>query len=269
MPELEDIRYSRQECIIAVRDYYSFLTKLYLDESEVIEPPEGGWPTITTDTMRDLGKTDEVISLLRHLPYIRARNEAQGAAWCTFADWQDIGHDLSTGRAQAEAIRVCSEDPGYYEDVPAHVIGLTHGGRGNPIFFLDTELGIVYWFECPGEIRHNSSQEPVDDDPYDYAAENEAEWRAEGQAWPVAAFFQVLKDQFRELNFVPVNSREVKDVYATYGGSSAGMIPLLQDVYRQHGWPNLDEYRKQECLQAVQSTIDGLEDRDAESTEDD
>jgi len=48
---------------------------MYLRESDVIEPPEGGWPNITTDSLQDLGKTDEVISLLRHLPYIRAPRE--------------------------------------------------------------------------------------------------------------------------------------------------------------------------------------------------
>lgn len=34
--------------------------RLYLDESDVEEPPKGGWPNITADTMHGLGKTDGV-----------------------------------------------------------------------------------------------------------------------------------------------------------------------------------------------------------------
>ncbi len=30
-----------------------------------------------------------------------------------------------------------------------------------------------------------------------------------------------------------------------------GMMDALQAIYRQHGWPDLDAYRKEECLEAV------------------
>jgi len=44
MPELSDIAYSRDATIAAFRDYYQFLTKMYLKESDVIEPPEDAGP---------------------------------------------------------------------------------------------------------------------------------------------------------------------------------------------------------------------------------
>lgn len=31
MPGLEDVTYNREECIAAIRHYYHFLTKLYLE----------------------------------------------------------------------------------------------------------------------------------------------------------------------------------------------------------------------------------------------
>jgi hypothetical protein len=42
MPSLSEISYSRDNFIAAVRDYYTFLVKMYLDESQITEPPEGG-----------------------------------------------------------------------------------------------------------------------------------------------------------------------------------------------------------------------------------
>jgi hypothetical protein len=144
-------------------------------------------------------------------------------------------------------MKILSEDP--YEFIPPHVVGLTTGRRDNPVFLLDTELRIVHWPECPGEIRYNPSREPVGDDPYDYAPENEAKWRADAPAWAIADFFEVLKNEFRELHSVPISSRLVLDVYATLSFGTDGMITTLQDIYQEHDWPR--RYRKRECLEAV------------------
>ncbi|KAL7629536.1 hypothetical protein AAE478_001057 [Parahypoxylon ruwenzoriense] len=272
MPQLSNIHYSRDVCVTAVRDYYRFLTKMYLKKSDVIEPPPGGWPTITSDCVKDLGKTDKVGALLRHLPYIRApsddRDKAHGAPWCYFADWQSHCRSVSLGRTNGEDMRLVSQSASLYEKVPPHVIGLTSGGRDNPVFLLDTELGIVHWHECPGEIRYNPSREPVEDDPYDYAPDNEADWRADAPAWAVPDFFEVLKDQFRALHFIPISSRSVLDVYAILGRSTNGMIPMLQDIYRQHGWPEIERYHKRECLEAVQSALEERYPNSADRRED-
>jgi hypothetical protein len=31
---------------------------------------------------------------------------------------------------------------------------------------------------------------------------------------------------------------------------------MLQGIYREHGWPNLDVYDKKECLKAVQKALE-------------
>lgn len=64
------VGYDRDTTVAVVRDYYYFLAMMYLDEDRIMEPPPGGWPHITPDSMRALGKTDEVVDMLRHLPYI-------------------------------------------------------------------------------------------------------------------------------------------------------------------------------------------------------
>lgn len=90
MPKVENITYSREGCIAAFRSYFDFLTKMYLDESYIIEPPPGGWPSISKESMQALGKTDEASALLRHLPYIRDAEddslEAQAVPYGKFAD---------------------------------------------------------------------------------------------------------------------------------------------------------------------------------------
>ncbi|KAH8763891.1 hypothetical protein BGZ57DRAFT_712564, partial [Hyaloscypha finlandica] len=89
MVELSDINYSRENCITAVRDFYHLLTQLYMKEWDLIEPPEGGWPSITAETMKGL---DKLVALLRNLPYIRhhsdPRYQAEGVPGMEFADWQ-------------------------------------------------------------------------------------------------------------------------------------------------------------------------------------
>lgn len=96
MVHLNEISYSRDAVVAAVRDYYHFLATMYMDESEIIEPPKGGWPSITSNTWDDFDKTNEVVSLLRCLPYIRDGGPIaiDGAPGCKFADWQALAHDV-------------------------------------------------------------------------------------------------------------------------------------------------------------------------------
>ncbi|RYP53139.1 hypothetical protein DL768_001813 [Monosporascus sp. mg162] len=256
MPNLEEITYSRDATVDAVRDYYDFLTKMYLEESYILEPPAGGWSTIRP-YLECMGKTDEVLSLLCRLPYIRERNNADSvhcAPWCYFADWQDLGRVASVRHLNGETLRLYSERAEIIDDVPPHVVGLTCGGRRNPVILLDTKLGIVHWYECPSEIIHAPAREPLQDDPYDYAPENEAVWMAECGTWAIPDFFEVLKDEFRKLHFIPTSSKSVVDIYTVFPGSRED-IPVMQDIFREHGWPDLQRYRKSECLKALQERL--------------
>jgi hypothetical protein len=252
---MEGITYSRDACIAAIRDYYHFLASFYLDESFIIEPPADGWPSITMNIFHDLGKTVEVIALLCHLPYIHRAtdyNDTQAAPSCLFADWQADGQHLINGQATVDELRVMSEPPVCSEDMPAHFIGLTSGGRSNPSFLLDVKQGVVYWYECGDEEKSEAARKQAHGvDPYDYAPKNEAEWRPDSACWTVEDFFEALKDLFRKLVFIPTGLREVIDVYSQ-GGSYEDKRSLLQRSYREHGWPDLDHYNKRACLAVVQ-----------------
>lgn len=50
-----------------------------MNEDDIAVPPESGWPDM--ENIRELNKTDEVINLLRHIPYTRPssiESEVQG-----------------------------------------------------------------------------------------------------------------------------------------------------------------------------------------------
>ena len=251
MPELSEITYSRDDTVAAVRDYYQFLTKLYLDPSYIITPPPSGWPSITTQHSI-LDKCDEVIDLLRHLPYIKTTLndtiDAEATPECTFADY----HSIFTRCSDRKTITIGTEDPAISEFVPKHVIGLTCGGSSNPRFLLDVKLGTVLWYRCPEIVREGLMRETVEDDPYEYCeGSEEAEWRGEGETWAIADFFEELKGQYRRLAFVPLSSRKVVRGYKNGPPGYEDMLEGVRGVYRRFGWPDEERYDKRECLRAV------------------
>lgn len=90
MSELSEIIYTQEATVAAVRGYCAFLSEMYLKESFVLVPPKDGWPFIIVEDMRALCKTDKVISLLRHLPYISSADEhkhPEAVPKCIFANW--------------------------------------------------------------------------------------------------------------------------------------------------------------------------------------
>jgi hypothetical protein len=228
---------------------------MYLDEASVEWPPEGGWPTINADAFGSLDKSDRVISLLRQLPYLRDLDLPEwerptGVPRANFCNWKDYAkRDESEDPAQEHGLKMLTEGPVSEASTPS-IIGLMQGGRDCPLVVLDTQYGIVYWPDCDDEIRHETRQEQVEDDPDVWESDDEADWRGDAPAWTVTDFFVMLREQFLELRFLPINSRQV---IGSYGGE---METMLQEIYREHGWPNLERYRKEECIQAVEQAME-------------
>jgi hypothetical protein len=253
MPKLAEVTYSHRECIDSFRSYYKFLTTMYLSEAEIQEPPKGGWTGL--EILKDgLDKTEEVILLLRSLPYIRRPvdgTDVQAAPYCYFADWHDGARSVAQDKSNFETLKILSED--YYEYVPPDVIGLTIGGRNNPVLLLDTKLGIIHWTDCPTSIKYDRADNCISHDFYEEGPENEAEWREDSPAWSIPDFFNLLKDQFRSLRAIPITPREVVDVHSEH---PEGMLPMIQKIYLDHGWPdNLESYDKQKCLEDIQKAL--------------
>ncbi|OAQ75719.1 hypothetical protein VFPBJ_09692 [Purpureocillium lilacinum] len=143
MPWLRDVKYSQGECIALIHDYYNFLIKMYADESAFIWPPPDGWPTITAASLRGLGKSNDVIELLRHIPYRRVNTEIQSAPYSTFLDWTWVG---KCGVQQGdEDWKVDAEGIANYQNVPSTVVGLTEDSELKRYLGLAAHLAGAEW----------------------------------------------------------------------------------------------------------------------------
>lgn len=275
MPELSDIEYSRDECVQAVRDYFQFLTQMYLDESDFVYPPadddSDGWPSITQDNLSGVDKNNTVLDLLRHLPYVCQRSTVGGSdtvkvvPFTTFTDWAEGATGIANGDDDGESLKLQTEGATLSDIVPSHVVGLTGGPRDSDVFLVDTDLGIVLWYECPGEIVTASrtspllpsSVRPVSDDAYDYEEDEEqAEWRGDSTAWSIPDFFAMLTDQFRTLEFVPLTKTTVWVTHPYFHAKHRdAVVPKVREIYRKHHWPDLTRYDKAACQTEIKTFL--------------
>lgn len=299
MPELEDVTYSRTATIAVVSDYYRFLSAMYMKDPYVLHPPPEGWPSIINtdaDTLQKLGKSEEVLALLAHLPYIYCPDnwddDAEAASGCVFADWGE--HFLRLTKPE----ELFSGDSDRLPIQAPNVLSLTSGDPVNPVMILDTRLGIIHWEDCPEKIEqsqeyhstsvsYDSEYDPddaggdsdeeeneenggdsdeksngdeeeneSDEDEETIRRQQESDWRHSAPAWAIPDFFEILKDQFRTLHWIPISAHTVRSVPMFSGPGTEGIVPMLQDIYRQHGWPDLASYRKAECLEAVRKALE-------------
>jgi hypothetical protein len=244
MPDLDEITCSRPAAIAAVTDFYEFLTRMYMKESQIVTPPASGWPCIVDadpQILQPLGKSDEVLSLLAHLPYIRSpgnwHDDAEAAPGCVFADWPSLITDINNKRSDAGSVRIITEGASFAELAPPHTIGFTCGSRENPVMVLDTKLGIMHWEECPPDIENNQEyfEQTADYEADSDVDDDEAACRESAPAWAIADFFDILKAQYKTLRWIPISHHTVRASEGMSNVTEQGMASMLQDIYRQHG----------------------------------
>jgi hypothetical protein len=123
---------------------------MYLDESEIFEPPEHGWDTINPKGWPNLDKTEEVIQLLHHLPYICQDEIAPG---CQF-----VNCHMTPAEKDGEDIREATKPYPNEATIPPYIVGLTVHSWYGLTFLLDTGLAVIYWYECMSEAKVAISQ---------------------------------------------------------------------------------------------------------------
>lgn len=267
MPTLNEITYSREATIAAVRDFYQFLVDMFLPEDFINEPPSEGWPSVTKERVALLGKNDEVLELMRRLPYLG--DEIQLIARAPVANWPVLlaDHEWVGGVTPFEPddVRIMTEGLDW-PHVPSSAFGLTCGGRNNEIFILDTQFGTVHWVETPFNWNNKSIRPPVTEpnggsDPFDDCTpENEHCWR-KWSAWSITDFFEILKNELRTLKSVPVDPHQIEhwfkglETKKDLGGSGA-LTLAVRHAYQEHGWPDMSVYQKDKCQDAVDKLID-------------
>ncbi|KAG9521203.1 hypothetical protein KCU93_g7469, partial [Aureobasidium melanogenum] len=259
MPNLDEITYSREITIAAFRDYYEFLIDMFLPDNWIIEPPAGGWPSITKEKADLLGKNDEVYELMRHLPYLP--NSSLLLARAPAANWSSVFERRSFDQEGVIGTRIITEGL-EWPNIPSSAFGLTRGGRDTFMFILDTQFGTVHWLEGP-DIDFDSTRQPIigpsgDKEPFrDCTPENERGWRSQ-TAWTITDFFEVLKNEFRTLRSVPVDASQVEYWFGDEDYEELEeldeedvLIRSIRDTYQEHGWPDVSIYKKYECQDAV------------------
>ncbi len=103
--------------------------------------------------------------------------------------------------------------------------------------------------------KEDTESEHEDSENEDNESEEEPAWK-DGGRWAIADFFEMLKNQYLELKFIPASTHKV---LAEYGGPRSrqeGLRSTLKQIYQEHGWPDLERFRKEECLVAVQKAFE-------------
>lgn len=139
--------YNRDEVASSISSLYKLLTKLpYVDPDALFYPPNeennNGWTGINETELRKRGKTDEIIDLLRHLPYLKQPKKIDEAGSHTSGDqkWM-IGPDTVT-IAYCDG-DVYDEKMDQVQPTPGHCIWLTdlvEGIDGTALLF-DSHTG--------------------------------------------------------------------------------------------------------------------------------
>ncbi|KAK7191040.1 hypothetical protein PSPO01_03203 [Paraphaeosphaeria sporulosa] len=274
-----DSSYSRDECVAAIRYYYAFLAAMFMDPSYIIEPPPDGWPNMTAEAMQELGKSRKPGP---------GPPDPEGLPGGSFIDWRHVVDQIKEGEADAELELLGSqgEKRQFGGKLPKSCIGLVRGGllmgEDPDVIVLDTADRLVYWMTCPAVIKEIAEPKPTyfvgsvdgeedvdenvdqtnedDEDEEDDEDDDLDDFIRWGPCWPFRDFFEMLKSQFRELNFFAKDAYQVVDKWTNTtpidGPILEGLVAMVQAIYRRHGWPDVSQYRKEECLAEIKKELD-------------
>ncbi|KAF2185772.1 hypothetical protein K469DRAFT_504965, partial [Zopfia rhizophila CBS 207.26] len=223
--------YARDDVVVAaLSSFYQFLTNMYLPSDAIAYPPEGGWGDISPDSF-SAQKTDAVLNLLRHIPYIQGQIFEGTTATC----FRGTGpHDVDPNK--------------YITLIPPHVIMLAQPQERNGYYiFFDTERGMFTlcdFQDGPEPTKFSQDLDEMEGLMTHEDDEDLKEWWREFETYTIEDFFEEMKSRFRNLDLIPIEEGRVLM-------AKRGPFDGLKDVYREHGWP-LENFKKEECLKEVQ-----------------
>jgi len=133
----KELKYDRNEVVAELTSFYELLVKMYLPSGSVKYPPVGGWPRITLERFACIKKTDTVVDLLRHIPYVQnhVSNQIYDKTSCVDYELYSTYDNPAFGWA---------EPPEELYTVPSHVVLFANAqGRDGFDFLLDTRRGTI------------------------------------------------------------------------------------------------------------------------------
>jgi hypothetical protein len=191
-----------ERAISSILAFYKLLTQLpYIPPDKLMIPPPTGWETgpetgINETELRRRGKTEEVITTLRHLPYLD--QEIYGSHW-TLAD-STLHINYARGQLYHEWLE---RDQALLPDLPGHVIWLTEGYERAGVYLL---LNVETWEIIEYTILGESIE--IDHETYE-ALPPSRRWMAYSRM-PIDRYFDLWRWRYLTLQFVLIpESRRV------------------------------------------------------------
>ncbi|OBT76330.1 hypothetical protein VF21_03329 [Pseudogymnoascus sp. 05NY08] len=244
-----------------IASFYALLSTFpYLPASDILTPPAAGWPQADIVNFRKLGKTDLVVEVLKHLPYIRTDGNR---GWrLGYDDTKPITYVKVPGTTTEEGTGGCKLaeledgvnhavlwDSGlepHGQKLDAHVVPLTNGWQYGAWLLLDTEAGTITDFSLLGGIS-SSIRCPQSD-------------RDAGLVWkhfpskPIKEFFKDWEEKYTSLEWIPIqdkNGRESGEIFSQKKvGAASEDLAEIQRIFIDYGWGSTD-FRKEECRKAL------------------
>ncbi|KUJ09804.1 uncharacterized protein LY89DRAFT_788055, partial [Mollisia scopiformis] len=189
------LEYDREAIIATVTDFYKHMIKLpHIEPSDLLYPPPEGWPSITESNFAPLKRSEEVIELLRHLPYLKTspgqvRGQESIVAWDTKPiDYRE--EKFQPDRIE-EGVKMITQSK---DKFPAWVVPLTRGVDLYGIWLMfDTTDGTAT--EYQGWCLPNEQ---------DYAVDDPRHWRdkCEGRTMRLRDFFAEWQHRFMTLEWI-------------------------------------------------------------------
>jgi hypothetical protein len=239
--------YTRDEFVAIITKFYEFLTTFCIPKTALKCPPEDGWPNLTPEATTCLNKTDFVIDLLRHLPYITEEEYGHFVTRihykCNVVDYSTLSPEQLSNSAIDFGVyaEIAELEPEMYEHTLLFAVGYESGGR---MMLLNTKTG-----EMHVEMLRYQSDAIEDVDQY----------------------LDGLMQLYKTLEMVPIPG--VEDLMENLEQEEEGYETKLKEdclaqtrdewfpsrldarwirhLYRKSGWPG-PEYNKEEALAAIE-----------------
>jgi hypothetical protein len=225
--------YTRDEIVAVLTDYYQYLSRINLSSESIIYPPRGGWPSITAESMGSLNRTDEVIDLLKHLPYVSDKdgNEPSILPETNCVDYTSEPVQNAIQNNGGKWI----VEPG--ESIPLDCVCLAHGRRHAYSVFLNLTHGTVIWYSNQGDQQNRDYDmgEVLDEDSPRHTLGEDFELLHE-PTYDLKYFFgEFCKKKINEIHWLPCVDGEIREMHPELSPSMEHKA--FQQYLRDSGFP--------------------------------
>ncbi|KAF2639090.1 hypothetical protein P280DRAFT_403991 [Massarina eburnea CBS 473.64] len=188
--------YDRDAIVGCLKRHYDLLVRMaYLNPTTIQEPPPSGWSDdqLAIDILRAMGRSEKVIDLLRHLPYLHETKHYDEDIHI-YPETMAISYRNDTGWFRGQTAESCQgKTLGYLclmpfeEDCPPGFISLTYGNLATD-WIIDIDEGVM--FASDGNIVDANVPE---DQP----------WRRGGKPRDIKDYFDEVYFDMVSLKVVP------------------------------------------------------------------